>query len=227
VDADKIFAGIEKFFFDIVGSVIPGILLVAGVWVTVFPDVSASDLKVNQFGDWFMIAVAYVIGQGLATLGEHALVPFAALIVQISHRSTDNNKRVVLSRKHLREQVANRKSVKLLVKKLWDCETVESSDVHELRNAALTLITPEEKATVVRFMFLSLLSLGVAVDIVIMGFVHFIGTGFDVGLYRDWLIAAASLAVTGVFMLRHFEFYRRAIQTPFDIAAAKINEARA
>lgn len=218
LDADKIVAGIEKFFFDIVGSIIPGSLLIAGVRWTVLKDVPLAQLKADLFGDWFLLALAYVAGQGLATLGELTLVRLAPRLAWVTHWLTNEKKRTVISRDDLYSRISKRSSFQTLGREVLKRTELGSDDVHELRNAALTMLTAEEKATMVRFMFLSILSLGVATDIILIGILYVVRNGVH---SSDWPLIPGILLLTAIFMVRHFEFFRRAMQTPFDIAVAK------
>lgn len=93
----------------------------------------------------------------------------------------------------------------------------------ELRNVAMTVIADDDKATTVRFMFLSLMSLGAATVTTIL---TAIGLIFIPSTRKLWVIVLAG-AIVWVFIRRRFEFFNRARSLPFYAAAAQIGVEQA
>src|SRR5205823_3311523 len=87
LDADKLIAALERFFLDIIGLLIPGGLLLVGIW-TVLGDVKIGNTTLKPPGDalvwWFWAAVAYILGQAITTVGQIFFVRPAACVVRQS-----------------------------------------------------------------------------------------------------------------------------------------------
>src|SRR5262245_24476479 len=78
MQVDKLIGGIERFFFDIVGSLIPGAILLFGLRLLIDPVVVfgiriASPEAAAEW--WLFVAFAYAVGNGLTTVGERVVVP--------------------------------------------------------------------------------------------------------------------------------------------------------
>ena len=81
MNAEKFVAAIEKFFLDVIGTIIPGLALLGGVWA-VCGSVKLGTLSLaapKTDSAWTLtIVVAYVLGHALTGLGERVVVPLVA-----------------------------------------------------------------------------------------------------------------------------------------------------
>jgi hypothetical protein len=89
----------------------------------------------------------------------------------------------------------------------------------------MSIITPEEKATVVRFTHLSLLALGTATAILFLSFPGIVAAQRAFGLRWGPGVAGAFLLTGWALLTRRVEFSDRALRVPFDMGAAALNKA--
>lgn len=244
MDAEKLFASLERFFLDVVGLMVPGALLLIGFKVLYASSGSMDWLSGAESNGALIAAASYVAGHAVATIGALAIAPMCARIaipivalLRMAKGKSAKWDPVIVTRSQLEQRVATRTTTIALGKR-FDTPSPSSSDVHRLRNIAMTSMKSEDKATVVRLMSLAMLNLGVASVAVLLGVYGLMGGAFasmptTQGAPWDWVHLATGAkallvlsALSLPFLHRYFEFYDRTIRLPFDIAAAVPPESK-
>lgn len=180
---------IERFFLDIIGMIIPGYLFTIGVWIILGQPIVFNTNALTPFdsasNDLFLLIVAYVSGYAITSIGENIFLPVIERISTLlrgnritSHLVPKN----VIPHSEIMERITNLENYKGFVHKtkelypwldqnLFDTEQQprEKSYRHEVRrwrNIALT-ISSGNSYIVYRFMFISLLNLGIATVLIL------------------------------------------------------------
>ena len=172
----------ERFFLDIVGTLIPGLLLIEAGWVLAirYGFVRGRIPVVSPGVEWWLeLAIAYVVGHGLTKVSTATMSRIAAVVERLPRKSDQKQKegekqedgktqprlsRLVVTKTVLERDIATRPDYRY-VKDIVTEILGEEPHFHSLRSIALTWSTPEEHALVHRFMFLSLLSQNTAVTL--------------------------------------------------------------
>lgn len=254
--AENLISGIERFFYDIVGSLIPGSFLLGGLWVLGVPslvEAEGAHLPEGTLAWGIAVALAYVSGSLLVTLGSGTLAPIASCAARIwnslwavTWRGLYHTRRRWLSdldawiesvsglrisglfhirrypfKSELDRDILGRESVKRLAATTMPRLELEVKHLHELRNMAMTLISVEDRATVKRFMFLSMMSMGTATALPII-----LASAYAINpqpLSGHWQAVTVLSTITILGLLIHrFEFFRRALTVAYDMALAEI-----
>jgi hypothetical protein len=146
----------------------------------------------------------------------------------------------ILSKEEIEEDIVNSSSVKHAIGVLRD-RTAGSmkppvNDLHGWRSRAMSDISPDQIHVVYRFMFISILSLGMSSVCVFVGsatiffalanlaspWTH--SSNFPPG--PGWSATAACFVLAYFFILRRAEFYSRAMRVPFSMASAKQDDVK-
>jgi ABC-type multidrug transport system fused ATPase/permease subunit len=210
--------GIIHLFNDLIGSVVPGLILGFGLLTLG----CIPEAKVGQFQElessaqWFLIIiVAYVAGHAL--LSMHRLLqtyigkPMRFLNTLLKKHELDSrvsDKVIEDSRvyKNFSEAIKNRANTLL---SLNDDDTFK---INNLRSMAMT-ISKEGSELATRFMFFSLFCYGVSMSILVVGSIHLIQT-------FSWGWFGLLVLVFFLFYTRGIDFEYRALNVPFPIALA-------
>jgi len=237
MDAEKLVAAIERFFLDIIGTIIPGAILLTGLWA-IFGDTKLGNLTLKppaaDPGWVFFILAAYVVGHALTSIGESVITPLSATFAAGLRRVGGINKLVpprVRSQAEMNEGIAQRPTFRQFVSLMGlNPAATGAQEVTGLRNVAMT-IADDTRPTVHRFMFLSLLNLGVAtalqamaVAVLIRFVVTAVGQHAWTGVGTAIGIAAALSLAACPFIERRFWFVTSAMHLPFDAAVAKLQQ---
>lgn len=221
----------ERFFFDIVGSVIPGAILLAGLWIILEPSLRHIGIAPpdSAAGWWMFLAIAFAVGNGMTKFGESVVQGVSLKLRRwLFPRSWW---KIVRSPDELYSEISQRNSFKKFARQVFPEIEINSSHIHELRSIALTAISAEDKGTVVRFMFLSLFNLGIATAIWLLALaalyrINLISWSWSIPRLswssENALLSALVILLAAVlspwFIVRRYEFYDRSIRLPFDMA---------
>jgi hypothetical protein len=239
VEGGTVVTALERFFLDIVGTLIPGsaaligCILVFGADIMLLPGVHWLP-PADAFGWSVFLGVAYATGGILTSLGEGLLEPLveSAWLPQVM--------RFVRKKNQVNTDVENSAPYKAFAKRfsaIVDSAILpEQGKVNEWRSIAMT-VSRRDLPTVYRFMFLSLLNLGLATALVmlillslflkLLKLLHCAGAN---GLPNGPTPVALGVMLILVFPLLHrrYSLYARSIRMPFAAALATlgVTEAR-
>jgi hypothetical protein len=219
---------ITRFFNDLIGSLVPAVVLAVGLCVIhlgLAKIVAAS--KALESATWAMavVGVMFATGHVLMAIFDFALQPLlrACRITKMFDEVSAKRRRSYCL---FVEMVNNLRS--------GDAATQTSPEwaYHDLRSVALS-VSAEGASLGRRFMFISLLCSGVGTALVIM-MVSFLGCLAlqpeflsPQAMALDWLVQSALMSFAAVALFKRGEvFYGRAMETPFSIAVAELKLKR-
>lgn len=234
----QLFEAIDRFFLDIIGTIIPGAATFCGVWILFdVPNLTdfVSVFPPTDLFDWVLfVAGSYVAGYAVIGLGE-------TLVLRIvDNKATEWIARklrcqpIVFEKQLLKniEESPEYLAVVEEAKKRYGLASVngcEAETVRSWRNIALS-IARDNSYLAWRFMFISLLNLGMATSVLmlvglwVLSFVP--NVPFEVSVnpdLRPWMFFL--LVVTAVlFMQRRYQFYAYSMKVPFTMAIVKLHE---
>jgi nucleoside 2-deoxyribosyltransferase len=245
MNAGDLIEALERFFLDIIGTVLPGLAMLVGYcYVTGEPLVDVSQVLFNRSTDYewvFLIALAYVLGHAITSLGfkitkklEYAHQGDPAVKGEISGGKGNRFLSFVSSEKELAKKLSEDPIYKAFLESLLKripalpTESKQLTNPRTWRNMALS-IAPEQSQLVYRFMFIALLNLGMS-TVCICIFVLWIAliclNAFQVPVSVIDLnpLLALLIVLPYFFLERFYNFSRRAFQVPFSMALAKLAE---
>jgi hypothetical protein len=239
-------AGFERFFLDIVGTILPGLgLLVGFCYITGTPlfDYSKALFSHSTDYEWvFLIALSYVLGHAIASLGFKITRKLEYLyqsdLVRQAIEGDESNWILSFVKpeselvKKLPEDPIYRAFLETLLLQIpaLSVDAKKATKPRTWRNMALS-IAPEQSQLVYRFTFISLLNLGASTVCICLFLLW--GTllslkGFHVAVnvinFNFLLILLAILPF--LFLERFYNFSGRAFQLPFSMALAKMAEKK-
>lgn len=229
----------ERFFNDIIGTLIPGIFLIIVSWYLLNKPIMIESIQIvppNSSTSWIILIISgYILGHFVISFGNMIVIRIVDKIIrflknkpllkwivpkQCKHYeeiidSISNSKECVAFREFLSKQYPN-----------YSQFDPNQDNIHSLRSIAMT-IASEETHIVHRFMFISLFNLGISS--VILLFIIFqvflvILSIFDISIisYSPSIISITAPLVLLLFLLdRRYEFYSRALRVPFSMVLAK------
>jgi nucleoside 2-deoxyribosyltransferase len=184
-----------------------------------------------------LIAMSYVVGHGVTSIGDTIVLPFVERVVRVLTRlklvvpkrlvpSTELFKRI--QQGHV-FRAFHSEAIKLL-------PSLSSAPKEEMtftawRNIAMS-IASAERNTVWRFMFISLLNQGIATVLLLLvvfqislhGFAPFrIDAAFAL---PAWLFSGLLILASLPFLERRYVFYRIAMELPFGMALIALRQAK-
>jgi hypothetical protein len=227
VNASTVIQGIERFFNDLIGLVVPGLTLF--VLLVLFLFSNPAQLAPDSTGHWlFVLASGFIMGHVMVSLGE-TMVPWlinrkwlAGLRNRLSIKLDDEID------KSIRESVSYAHARDVLNHWLgWDYSQVS---VRDLRNIAMSVLSAPDNDKIYRFRFISQLCLGVATAILVavtVGVAILILQLFGdfLSLHRPGYLVP--LAVGFVFLIeRSSRFSSMSMRVPFDMVVAEIARLR-
>lgn len=240
---EGVFAALDRFFIDIVGTIIPGSIFILGIWVILDqPNLFGSTqlFPISDVSGWILlIAISYIAGHAVSSVGKgltsFIIEPFfQKLFKTCPIFSTYFN--FIKSGKELREQIECRADfsgfVSKISKKFSSLDDFSESEkgFGFWRNLALS--TSADNSLVYRFVFISLLNLGIATDLILIALLWALLTALQkIGLVSsvqvmNWVIWITLLFLSLPFLERYYQFHRRSLQIPFSMAfIALSNEA--
>lgn len=239
MNAENFVEAVERFFLDIIGVIIPGATLMAGMWV-LFGSLSLGTVTLtapSTDSAWVMATVlAYVLGHALTSLGDRLVVPTAAKLTGVwglnwLTEKFDTETKLFTEHKADTSVVAVGEAA---YGKGWRPPSLD--EFKGLRNTAITFASAQERI-LHRFTFISLLNQGVATALwalALMALIQQIVQAYQSSSLTDGathvgiglLLMLGLFAISLVFLERRFDFYRRTQLTPFSIAVAALKEKK-
>lgn len=242
--AGEFIEAVERFFLDIIGTVLPGlVMLVSLCFITGNSFINFSRLLFENGTNYewaLLLGLSYLLGHALSSLGtlviRKVIEPVHARwkgrsAAKNSPKKKEANFRFVLPETELCEKLATDPIFKGFLKLLslripsLSSEADKITNFRTWRNVALSL-APERSQLVYRFTFLSLLNLGVATACMVTAIawcVLFIGHRFTNVIPmvdHPWFLLI--IATSPLFIERYYYFNRIAFQLPFSTALAKL-----
>jgi nucleoside 2-deoxyribosyltransferase len=212
LESNNVVLTIERFFLDLIGMIIPGGLLIFSIQMT---DATLSNLICSKLNSQTIISplivyltTSYILGYVLITIGNF----FSNII-----KKEDLN------------SLWNYQVFKDFVLTKTKAQHFDETKIHkELRNLAMSLV-PDDKQIVHRFMFISLLMMGVATAL-FMSLFYWICINLCLIIQTKSLlplnwsqgqIVTLVLIAASACVIQAKEFYRRSQSVPFSQAVAK------
>lgn len=233
---------LEKFFLDIIGTVLPGGALIIGIAMTIpIPtDLrNASIFRPEKSFDWILlIAAAYAVGHALTNIGERLQQCIEAVAAWGKSSKKPGIVKLVpkfiVPDRELFEKMQADPIVKAVtgrvIRRFPELESSKGEiKVTSWRNVAMS-IAPDQRHTVYRFMFLSLFNMGMGsvsvillVLLVLSGAAYVVtrlcgGNGEVFGSPLKFTLIPILLLLVLPFFERRYRFFATSMQTPFSIA---------
>lgn len=233
--------GIEKFFLDLVGTIVPGCVLLTLGWF-LFTFGNNVDWKTLPFfpdkSPWiFILGISYVVGHGMASFGEFVLIRMLDLALGLVRKIKFLKGLLGRSLTPQPEMFAEIETDPIFVAFLDICRlripalAVPAKPLSVLTWRSLAMsFAPNQRQTVYRFMFLSLLNLGVGTSLIAAA----------VGSVCIWIchvnqraasilapspgVAFVLLVIAFFFFERRYYFHRIATTIPFGMALAELSQ---
>lgn len=234
--------GVEKFFLDLVGTIVPGCVLLTLGWLLFTTGYSVDWNALPFFPDkspWiFILGASYVVGQGMASFGEFVI---ARSLDWFWGKVRENKPIKTFLGRSLapqREMFADIRADPIFIAFVQICGSrfpelsVSSKEVIPVltwRSLAMSF-APNQRQTVYRFMFLSLLNLGVgtslsvaAVASIVIWLCHLNHRMTSV-LGPSPCIALILFVAAFFFFERRYYFNRISTTIPFGMALAELSQ---
>lgn len=242
--ADDVIEAFERFFLDLIGTIIPGFAFLIGFcYVRGKPlfDISQTLFGHSTDYEWvFLVGLAYILGHAIASMGFKIIrkIEFAYLSEGVREALLYGQKDWILGFVSPESELEKRLAEDPIYKAFIDCvikriPTISSeakgiTKPRTWRNMALS-IAPEQNQLVYRFTFIALLNLGIStVSISLFGawIIMFClkGLGLDIAVINLNFLAFAFFVAPYFFLERYYNFNKRAFQVPFSMALAKLGD---
>ena len=214
---------ITKFFNDLIGAWVPGLVLAIGLVIMHFgPDYINSLAKLSDGAGvaLSMAGLLFALGHLLLAVNEAAMKPLLKFVKVISNFD-ETKARARQSYKLFGELVDERQG-----------GGQGGWQFHDLRSVALS-VSDEAASLGRRFMFISLLCSGVGTALFLIGIDYLVCLSFLPELLygyervAPWGVQAILLFSAAVFLFKQANvFYARAMNTPFSVAFAELKFRR-
>jgi len=228
VKFDNAIETIALFFNDLIGTLIPGIVLGVGLLI-MHVGLSTVPFSVVEQHNGFLVLVllSLLFAVGHALLALHGF--FVAGLLQKSRLiDKDPLKKLKAKKTYLLFCEAMEKKIQIILPSQKTGSGRDDWSFHDMRNLALSLST-EGTSLGRRFMFISLLCNGVATAFLVMLVDYLLCLSFA----PHYLVPHASALpaplqvlllsiLAGLLFKRAEEFYGRAMSTPFAVALSEI-----
>src|SRR3569623_198883 len=212
---------ITVFFNDLVGAVIPGLVLIAGVLIIHFGHAGVTAINGLQAGGLFVgLGLAFAIGHSLLAIYDVAIL---WLLAKIKFAKTQKAIWEEVGHSKVAEMFRSVLKEKFDVTKSGAGATIASLKPNELRSMAMS-ISPDAANLARRFMFLSLLCSGAGTALVTIA-IYFVSVVVLIpkalAQYPDiapvWIQFIALIALSLFTFKRGTVFYERAMYVPFSM----------
>ena len=236
--AGDIIEAIERFFLDIVGQVIPGFCLLIGfalLWPEAVTGIKTNDtikmLGLAEPRSVVVIVLSYVIGHGVTSVGDTVIFPAIDFVVHSLRRMKVGFwiPSRIFPPAELSKKIQADPTFKLFRAEAATAipsirsSLAENMSISSWRNIAMS-IAPEQRNTVYRFMFISLLNLGIATVLILIAIAwavlayleHIKISTAHMGF--SWLVWSLVFFGSLPFIERRYVFFRIANEVPFSIA---------
>lgn len=253
MNASALVEAVERFFDDLIGTVIPGLLFLGG-WAFLFG--RPADFSLNVSSPWFLGSVligAYVLGQILSSFGIAVVLPTAVFMGKILGRiklgflapflESDDD----IEKKITKSAVYTAFLQRAVLRFPWlSFADGDKDNLHSWRSIAMSLNTSDQNHVVYRFMFISLLNLGVASASLALLFiwvlvsvahmltppvarqvVQFFHSDIVFSHPRplDFSVVILLLVVDYLLLVGRYSFFKRSLRVPFSMAIVKLEQS--
>jgi hypothetical protein len=223
---------IERFYLDLVGLLVPGGVLVLGLWFLWGQPNTLGSMSLNSIdsnGVLLILLLAYISGHLCASIGERLILPIVDRIPFVKSRpqiAVDIGNSQVFIRAV--EQMQSVYPQLNLGEKPNKNNREVSRYVRDWRNYAITIIQ-ENDEIFYRFMAISQLNLGIAsafISLSVIGLLFNLLQRLNVQtpLPPSLLACGTIIVLSGFFLERQQEFYRRSISLPFSLVTVKLTD---
>lgn len=233
----------ERFFFDVIGNVIPGMAFILSFWILFDqPKLigSMALLPPEDTVSWVvLIFISYVLGYVVSSIGETIIIRIIDKIVSILRQIKIINRlvpRTIQPENKLFESIRNSPNFQGLIRQVKQdypwliSDTTNEMSFRTWRSIAIT-IAQENSNLVYRFMFISLLNLGTATVLMMVSILWGLNyllldrLGFKLSLIDFSLGVWLVLSLLSLFFIeRRYSFYRRTMSVPFSMAVTKLGK---
>ena len=225
-----------RFFNDLIGTLIPGVVLIAGLVVIHHGPIEKLDDYIPKNGEIFavivLVAILFASGHGLLAVNDYAAKriwgPVAGWIAKTWPKKTHNGS-------HFERRQSYVVFRAMALEKLRGCVTLDPSitswkdwTVNDIRSLALT-ISKDAADLGRRFMFISMLCMGVGTALLILLADYLVCLLFAPEFLHQYRFALPPqlqtilmVALVLSFFDRAKSFRDRAMWTPFPVAIADI-----
>ena len=244
MSSNQVVDAIDRFFLDLIGTVIPGLILIVGTTTVLqaqlpawAQSLSLSGMiagSVASFHQWVsLLAAAYVLGHFLVSFGDllvsRIVDPFVTAVSKIDYIKWLLPK-AVKPRKQMIEEVESGALFLTFVERCTEVysigkEQADGMSFSDWRNIALSSAVSEGYLAT-RFMFLSLLNLCTGTALIIISVLQVyvaILLGFPGGVVSAFGLSVLLVVISVFFIERHYSFYRRSQSVPFSQAFVKLS----
>ncbi|MBW4554168.1 MAG: hypothetical protein KME35_24155 [Aphanocapsa sp. GSE-SYN-MK-11-07L] len=226
--SNDVFEALNKFFLDIIGNIIPGMILILGFWLILNQPYTIHNISIippKDTSSWiFLIIASYVFGYGVLSVGEILILPFIEFFLRILKQL---GFKAWKTRDQIKEDAKNRIDYKLAINQIGKFYNFPESGMEQefglWRSLALA-ITQENNALVYRFTFISLLNLGVATALLIIDFSRILLKAITrnfATMDLVWFLIVAFVSL--LYLNKYYEFHRRSMEVPFGLALVKMH----
>lgn len=173
--AGEFIEALERFFLDIIGTVLPGLMMIVGFcYVTNSPPLEISKVLFSHSSEWewaFLIAFSYILGHAITSLGYKMISKLENFCkADFVKKAFDDGLPFfgfVISEKDMIDKFSKTDPIYNafvfeLIKRTPNltADAKSNTNARSWRNMALS-IAPEQSQLIYRFMFIALLNLGV------------------------------------------------------------------
>jgi hypothetical protein len=242
MNAGEFIEALERFFLDIIGTVLPGLVMIVGFcYVTNTPAIEFSKVLFNKPSDYewvFIIAFSFILGHAITAIGYRITSNLEKFCkADLVKEAFDDKKgcplfHFVKSDKDIEEELTKDPIYNAFVIELIKRSPGLSTDdkpntkARAWRNMAMS-IAPDQSQLVYRFMFIALLNLGASTVCLCLlalwvSLLVLKSCGVSMSVAElNWAFFA--LAILPYFLLdRFYSFNGRDFKTPFSMALAKL-----
>jgi hypothetical protein len=247
----ELIEALERFFLDLIGTVLPGAVLLIGLWFVFGQPTHLGVLTVSTQLDantWvFLITGSYILGHAITSIGQNVVLKLSSSLFGFLHKipyiklgipqyvqSEDQMTEIIYQSQIFKDFVKATGSnpdeignTKKAITRAWIMRYVR-----DWRSVAMT-IADEHKHTVVRFTFIALLNLGMSTALLLVISIWLclnlfpqLGWPASGATFNFWTLVILSIA-TLPFIERFYQFHDRALRVPFPMALAKLRQAEA
>ena len=237
MNSSEIIGIIEKFFLDIIGTVLPGAALIMGVDYVIGQPLWNNYLKsfladISIYKLLAILSVSYILGHGITSFGENFTTKWIEYIKSKFPQSALLKK--VSSKQQLFDYINDNSLFKTFVHTI--CKEIPHLATHkeqmrynDWRNLAMSA-TQEHSHGVYRFMFLALLNLGIASVLLIMSILLVtllilnLTLDIDISHYNIYLLVLTFIMPFAFYLFaeRYYYFYGIAMSMPLSMAIVKL-----
>ena len=233
--ASDFILAIERFFLDIIGNLLPGCAFILGLTYSLDLSWLGGEYAENSFGfelRWFLLlAGGYIAGHLVNSVGLRVVLPIAEWIASLFCKEPKN----VKSEKKTCKDIATSAVFRSFVKQVrsqypWTAQIpIDADNLRSWRSVAMS-ISQENEQIIWRFMYISILNLGVATVAILTSLTSIFVVAFQ---RLSWIelrhlpsltVVGALLIAVFFFVGRRYEFYARALRVPFPMALVKLRE---